>query len=324
MAKRFLFFLLILSLSAVSCGESRPKPETKYFRPNTIGDHFQGFDDHWVLCNIFGDGVVRKVVFYEQEDKSYFVARKPDKDENDLLLGPKGPLAKGGLTPTLVDLTGDKVPEIVWTTSFHQANSLAVISLLGGPVRHYIEDVVLSCNLYGTSGNERIWVARPDDVTAGSVEVPYSFKYGKLLPDPFSGGEPMEFAATKEATDFEVLGGLWSKFFLRRLGPTDAELVKNRPWQAPFAESAKKLLAYIAWDMAQDQNQGDMLFLKALPEGLTNEAKTSLLFAHKAELALWEGDFGLAGKLVSMSFEASPQEPPPLAIRVKSFLLEFP
>lgn len=325
MGKRLLFCLLIISLSLVSCGQGKSGSQVIHFKPNTIGNYFQDYDEYWVLCNIYGDGVVRKVVFYEQDDKSFFAVRKPNKDENDLLLGPKALLAKDGLIPTLVDLTGDRVPEIVWPTSFHQANSLAVISILGGPIKYYIEDVVLSCSIHGVVGNERIWLARPDDVTTGSVEMPYSYKNGRLLPDPFLGGESMEFSATKTGNDFEKLGALWAKFFLGRFKPKDEEtrddFIKSKN---QFSESAKKLHAYIAWNTNRDQSEGDLIFLNALQEGLTNESKTSLLFAHKAEFALWKGDFSLAREFISKSLEACPYEPPPVAIRMKSFLLENP
>lgn len=300
--------MILASFILVSCGASRAnKPPDNYFAPAYLGDGFETTDSGWILTNIFGDGVMREVCFSETEGKSSLIIRKPGKQINDLLIGPRASMSDEIVKPTLLDLTGDKVAEIIWPTKYENFHQVYVLGVLGGPVVDFLRETpIAQFEIRENAKSYTLWISRPIDVYKG-LKIPWEIEGRKLLPRPFQpqGSYAPQFVGENRRSPITML---WSRFFDGTLDLSDEKDLKSRFEDKAFGKDAKLLYCYICWDDSARTKEGDELFrLSFTDQSIGEVAAEADMFAHKANLELMKGNLDKAFELAKLGQSVNPE-----------------
>lgn len=319
--KSNLCLLILLSLAIASCtADTNALPQGECIVPEFLGDGFEVTESGWILTNIFGDGVNRELVFENAEGKSSLTIRKPGRQFNDLVIGPRATLTDEIVRPTLLDLTGDKVAEIIWPTKFENSYQIYIIGVLGGPIVEYLpETPITQFEVRENAKQYTLWISRPIDVFK-NLRIPWKIQGKRLVPNPFQpqGSYAPQFVGENRHTPITMF---WSRFFDDSLDLSDEEELKAMFSSKAFGGDAKLLYCYICWDDAARANEGDNVFKQSFTDPSQNESATeSAMLAHKANLELLKGNIQKAFDLAKASMEANPEASNQLADEILTYV----
>ncbi|HPM45021.1 MAG TPA: hypothetical protein PLC49_06660 [Caldisericia bacterium] len=285
MAKRVLCLLIaIFSLASCSSYSQRATPTGEYIKPELYGDECFDLGDGWVECNLIGDGVARQATFLDTGKESYFLIKNDPQGPTRRIVGPKGPLDTLIIRPGLFDMTGDKVPEIIWPVKNDQTTGLSVVSLTGGPEKTLFEHPRINfATTGGTNSNPVLFLSLPDP-TLGIMAIPWRVHGEKMLPDPFGSDRPFSIEITDQRKS--AVGKAWRDCFDGIKPRLETSL------EGELLESAKTALAFYYWDIGKDAEAASLIIGDE-----ENSPDLSKLLFNKGFWALWRGNTGFAKTL---------------------------
>ncbi len=286
MAKHILCLLTaICSLASCSSYSQRAAPEGEFVKPELYGDECFDLGNSWVECNLIGDGVARQATFLDTEKESYFLIKNNPQGPTRRTVGPKGPLDTLIIRPGLFDLTGDKVPEIIWPAKNGQLTGLSVVSLAGGPEKTLFEHPRINfATTGGTDYSPVLFLSLPDP-TLGIMAIPWRVHGEKMLPDPFGSDRPFSTEITNQKKS--AVGKAWRDYF-DGIKPK----LETSGLEGELLESAKTALAFYYWDRGQDADATNLVIGDE-----ENSPDLSKLLFNKGFWALWRGNIGFAKTL---------------------------
>jgi hypothetical protein len=288
--------------------------------PVFLGDGFELTESGWVLTNIFGDGVNRELIFDNVEGKSSLTIRKPGRQFNDLVIGPRASIANEIVKPTLLDLTGDKVAEIIWPTKFENSYQVYILGVLGGPIVDFLpETPITQFEIRENAKQYTLWISRPIDVFK-NLKIPWKIQGNRLMPNPFQpqGSYAPQFIGENRLSPITML---WSRFFDGSLDLSHEKELKSQFSSKAFGNDAKLLYCYICWDDLARVNEGDTLFKQSFTSPDQNMSETeSAILAHKANLELLKGNIKIALEFAKLSKDAKPGVSNPFADEILTYV----
>ena len=285
MAKRILCLLIaICSLASCSSPLKKETPPGEFVKPELYGDECFDLGNSWVECNLIGDGVSRQATFLDAGKESYFLIKNDPQGPIKRSIGPKDPLDTLIIRPGLFDMTGDKVPEILWPTKNGQIIGLSVVSLAGGPEKTLFEHPRINFATTGGTDYSPVLFLSLSDPTLGIMAIPWRMHGEKMLPDPFGSDRPFSIEITDQKKS--AVGKAWRDYFDGIKPRLETSL------EGELLESAKTALAFYYWDRGQDVDAVNLVI-----GGKENDPGLSKLLFNKGFWALWRGNIGLAKTL---------------------------
>jgi|GEM_PF-6087058 len=270
--------LVLLSIFMMTCcGQIAQNIEGAIITPQSNSLESEVSKDGWLVCNIFGDGVFRKVAFMSSGNASYLVIRKVDSEENEFVVGPKSQISTDIIEPTLADLNNDRVPDVIWPTE----QRISILTINGGNVLYFLDETqVSSLNIEG----DKIWMARVVEPTCGLVEIPWCVALDKLLPEPFQFGVRIPKSESSNS-----LAKLWERFFTSS-PPSVYEVTRYAKRQNTDCIRAFVCLVLL------ENNLDAKSWLEE--QGLSGNQLEQTILTFRAELALWHNKLDEAQQLV--------------------------
>ena len=272
-------------LSLTCCGQFAQNIEGTIITPQSNSLESEVSKDGWLVCNIFGDGVFRKVAFINSRNSSYLVIRKVDSDENEFEVGPKSQLSTDIIEPTLADINNDRVPEVIWPTE----QGISILTINGGHVLYFLDETqVSSLNIEG----DKIWMARVVEPTCGLVEIPWCVALDKLLPEPFQFGVRIPKSESSNS-----LAKLWERFFTS-YPPSVNEVTRYAKRQD--TDCIRALVCFVLFENNLDARS----WLEE--QGLSGNQLEQTILTFRAELALWHKKYDEAQQLAQEAKKLDP------------------